>query len=95
MTHLICLHIYEHYVKGKSDHFPENRFANGHKINTGMESLYTGNTGLFSYLISCLELRNIPNGMVLPEFPETLFSTLSCVSGPATTWHHGAHPEGR
>lgn len=47
MTHLICLHIYEHDVKGKSDRFPENGFPDRRKINTGMESLYTGNVDCF------------------------------------------------
>lgn len=51
--------------------------------------------GLFSYPITCLELENIPNGVIVSEFPKTLLSAPSGLSGPATAWLHGAHPEVR
>lgn len=94
MTHLICLHIYERYVKGKSDHFLGNGFLNCCKISSQKgESLHwnTDCTPIESF--ACMEFKKrSPNTFILSEFPETLFSTLS---DPAITLLNCTHPGGR
>lgn len=62
------------------------------KINSQKGKSSHWEHGLCSYPIICLEFLKIPSGLIFSEFPETLFSALSCFSGPATTLLHWTRP---
>ena len=96
MTHLICLHIYERYVRGKNDRFPAHRCQKCCKINSQRGVSLHWNSDCIPIQSFAWNLKNKinigPNRPVLPGFPETLFSALS---GAAITLLHGTHPGGR